>query len=329
MDNNKFIDEISKMSLLDLNYGLRNKKFSIRETDEFYFYVYKKIRNLKRDNTRIQIEGLNSLEKLIVIHKYDKNSYVGFENFLFIQSYYLIFLVLFRNSSFNEVLGDLGDVIKDFEKRAEKLSKNFFKFFDFYVIVLTIAILGIIGAILMPNILSFFPTILGGVLVFLFLYLFLRGRFIGSFLVPGVIIFLSYFIEEYVPKESMLKIGLLVLIVSIVIFAIRFVFNKLVKSGVISTSKQKKIYQFNTELSYYKESVESILEILSFTCDKMVKSLRKEGLSEKEIAEFVAHVNENMENPDLSVSYKEMINRVTSYYNYVLNRLNEIKISEE
>ena len=243
MEDKKLIEKISKMSLLEMNYNIRNRSFSEEEIAYFSSHVYGKVIKADWKDKSIRKENLNLIEKAIVMQKYNKTTIVTKTDFLFIQAYakvYISYQSFFEESSFNEVLGDLGDIIKSFETRIEKLSKSFFKFFDFYVIVLTIAALGIIGSILMPNLLGFFPTVWGGILVFLFLFLLFRGRFMGAFLVPGVIIFLSDFIEKYIPKESMFKVGLLVFIGSIVILAIRFVFKKLAKLGVITTAKQKR-----------------------------------------------------------------------------------------
>lgn len=332
MEDAKNFEKISKMNLLELNYNLRNKKLS--DVDMLYFWkdATDKIYCSKPEDISVREENLNLLEKTITMFYYFTPKTVGIEDFKFINDYmniYISYKSFFTNSSFDDVLEDLGDVIKNLEKRAEKLSKSFFKFFDFYVIVLTIAALGIIGSVLMPNLLGFFPTVLGGMLVFLFLFLLFRGRFIGAFLVPGMIIFLADFIEKYIPKESMLTIGLLVFIGSIVLLVIRLVFKKLVKSGKITTVKQKKINKLHTELSFIKDNVETFLYVFNFSIKEMIESYHQRGLSEDVIKKDVMFFVESIRKNGFFDLYTNVTDKVSAYYEYVLERLNKIEINEE
>lgn len=332
MEDKKLIEKISKMSLLEMNYESRNQTFSADEIASAVNYVRYKLIDNDLKNVEGQKEKLKLIEKVSVMYKFTKTTTVTVTDFFLIQCYYPIFVAYynyFTDASFNELLGNFGDIVKDLEKRTEKLSKNMFKFFDLYVFVLTVAILGIIGSILIPNILGFFPTVLGGMIVFLFLFLLFRGRFIGAFLVPGAIIFLADFIEKYIPEESMFKVGLLVFIASLVVLVIRLVYKKLVKPNPFMTPKRFEFGKLSQELTYYIENVESIIDMFSFTCDEMVNTYIEHGKTKEIIEQSVAYVNKYIGNPDDAENYQIMMNSVSTYYKHILKRLNEIEAKND
>ena len=322
------IESIEKMSLLEMNHKIMDGKIKGYEAEALLLSVKKKVRNPCPDEHKEELaERRSSVEKTMVLagrmgqyKGYTELEYSLIVDYLInIGNNYLLFLT---QASYDKIEGKLGQEIEQLEKRAENLHKSgFFEFFSFYVIVLTVAILGNIGSILAPEAFGFFPTVLGGALVVTFLILLFCRRFIGAIFLPVAIIVLSHLIETWMPTEVMKTLVLILPAVGVVLLLIRFVYKKFVSTP----SKQRKIKEFQTDLSLYKQSIQEIITVFSFSCDEMVKTYRESGKSEQEIEKAVAYVQGSLSNSELKKTFDEVTKACIRYYTYVLNRLEEIK----